>query len=92
MSKASIRSITKKKYRSYPLLYWIVIPLGCLVLHTNLGLQYTSSEFKFILFQNHLIKQFFSQQGCPYDNGCIESLQMETKSITCDISTIKQLN
>jgi putative transposase len=43
-----------------------------LILHTDLGSQYTSEEFT-----NHVlskgIKQSFSQKGCPYDNACIES-------------------
>ncbi|WP_434218677.1 IS3 family transposase [Peribacillus simplex] len=47
-------------------------PSEGLVLHTDLGSQYTSSEFTQHT-QNHHIKQSFSQKGCPYDNACIES-------------------
>lgn len=43
-----------------------------LILHTDLGSQYTSEEFaKFV--QSKGMKQSFSRKGCPYDNTCIES-------------------
>nr|BAA01402.2 hypothetical transposase [Geobacillus stearothermophilus] len=43
-----------------------------LILHTDLGSQYTSEEFaKFV--QSKGMKQSFSRKGCPYDNACIES-------------------
>lgn len=48
-------------------------PSEGLVLHTDLGSQYTSSEFTQHI-QNHYIKQSFSQKGYPYDNACIESV------------------
>jgi transposase InsO family protein len=47
-------------------------PQKGLILHTDLGSQYTSSEFTQHV-QKHGIKQSFSQKGCPYDNACIES-------------------
>ena len=47
-------------------------PSEGLVLHTDLGSQYTSSEFTHHT-QNHHIKQSFSQKGCPYDSAYIES-------------------
>ena len=47
-------------------------PAEGLVLHTDLGSQYTSGEFTQHI-RNHHIKQSFSQKGCPYDNACIES-------------------
>ncbi|MFE4243445.1 hypothetical protein [Peribacillus butanolivorans] len=40
-------------------------PSQDLVLHTNLGSQYTSSEFTPHI-QNYLIKQSISHKGCPY--------------------------
>ncbi|WP_454871082.1 IS3 family transposase [Priestia megaterium] len=43
-----------------------------LILHTDLGSQYTSSEFTQHV-QQYEIKQSFSQKGGPYDNACIES-------------------
>ena len=43
-----------------------------IILHSDLGSQYTSD-----LFENYLskakIKHSFSRKGCPYDNACIES-------------------
>lgn len=47
-------------------------PAEGLVLHTDLGSQYSSEDFR-----NHVqskgVKQSFSHKGCPYDNACIES-------------------
>lgn len=43
-----------------------------LILHTDLGSQYTSEEFEKCV-QLKEIKQSFSHKGCPYDNACIES-------------------
>ncbi len=43
-----------------------------LVLHTDLGSQYTSEAFEEALKQTK-INQSFSRKGCPYDNACIES-------------------
>lgn len=43
-----------------------------LMIHTDLGSQYTSEEFtKHVLSKG--MKQSFSHKGCPYDNACIES-------------------
>lgn len=43
-----------------------------IILHSDLGTQYTSD-----LFERYLLKQkmkhSFSRKGCPYDNACIES-------------------
>ncbi|UPO90010.1 IS3 family transposase [Niallia sp. Man26] len=47
-------------------------PRKGLILHTDLGSQYTSSEFTQHV-QKYGIRQSFSQKGCPYDNACIES-------------------
>ncbi|WP_108745578.1 IS3 family transposase [Priestia filamentosa] len=47
-------------------------PRQGLILHTDLGSQYTSSEFTQHV-RKYEIKQSFSQKGCPYDNACIES-------------------
>lgn len=43
-----------------------------LILHTDLGSQYTSQEFMTDV-QSKGMKQSFSRKGCPYDNACIES-------------------
>jgi putative transposase len=42
------------------------------ILHTDLGSQYTSEDFtKEVQLKG--MKQSFSKKGCPYDNACIES-------------------
>ncbi|MBS4172774.1 IS3 family transposase [Bacillus sp. FJAT-49736] len=43
-----------------------------LILHSDLGSQYTSEDFQ-KLCETRKIKQSFSKKGCPYDNACIES-------------------
>jgi putative transposase len=47
-------------------------PNNRLILHTDLGTQYTSDEFEQYA-KSQGIKQSFSRKGCPYDNACIES-------------------
>lgn len=46
-------------------------PKGELTLHTDLGSQYTSQEFK-DLTSDFNMKQSFSRKGCSYDTTCIE--------------------
>jgi transposase InsO family protein len=43
-----------------------------LILHSDLGAQYTSREVGNYL-QTKNTQHSFSQKGCPYDNACIES-------------------
>ena len=43
-----------------------------LILHTDLGSQYTSEDFGQALKEQE-INPSFSRKGCPYDNACIES-------------------
>ncbi|PAD66028.1 IS3 family transposase, partial [Bacillus sp. 7586-K] len=47
-------------------------PSEGLILHSDLGSQYTSEDFQ-KLCETKKIKQSFSKKGCPYDNACIES-------------------
>lgn len=47
-------------------------PVLGLLLHTELGLQYTSENFSEIHKKQGIISSF-SQKGCPYDNAYIES-------------------
>lgn len=49
-----------------------------LILHTDLGSQYTSEEFEKAL-EMAKIKQSFSRKGCPYDNACMESFHATLK-------------
>jgi len=52
-------------------------PAG-IILHSDLGTQYTSD-----LFEKYLVKKkihhSFSRKGCPYDNACIESFHSVLK-------------
>ena len=47
-------------------------PSAGLILHTDLGTQYTSEDFSEALKTMKIIPSF-SRKGCPYDNACIES-------------------
>ncbi|MTO25117.1 DDE-type integrase/transposase/recombinase [Turicibacter sanguinis] len=49
-----------------------------MILHTDLGSQYTSQEFKDLTLDFNII-QSFSRKGCPYDNACIESFHATLK-------------
>lgn len=54
-------------------------PTKQLILHSDLGCQYTSSAFKEYIDSTKLIKHSFSGKGCPYDNACIESFHASLK-------------
>ncbi|MBV4429706.1 IS3 family transposase [Clostridium tyrobutyricum] len=54
-------------------------PVKPLVLHSDLGVQYTSCEFENYLLGTHLLTHSFSAKGCPYDNACIESFHASLK-------------
>lgn len=43
-----------------------------LIVHTDLGTQYTSEAFQELLKKHEMIPSF-SRKGCPYDKACIES-------------------
>lgn len=43
-----------------------------IILHSDLGTQYTSDQFEKYLLKKK-IRHSFSRKGCPYDNACIES-------------------
>ena len=45
-----------------------------IILHSDLGSQYTSDEFEKYLQEKGIIHSF-SRKGNPYDNACIESFQ-----------------
>jgi len=47
-------------------------PAEGLILHTDLGSQYTSEEFAKHIRVKEMV-QSFGKKGCPYDNACIES-------------------
>lgn len=54
-------------------------PSTPLILHSDLGCQYTSSAFKQYIDSTKLITHSFSAKGCPYDNACIESFHASLK-------------
>lgn len=54
-------------------------PTKPLILHSDLGCQYTSSAFKEYINSTKLITHSFSGKGCPYDNACIESFHASLK-------------
>lgn len=49
-----------------------------IILHSDLGSQYTSAQFEEYL-KSKGIKHSFSRKGCPYDNACIESFHSVLK-------------
>ena len=53
-------------------------PAPGLIVHTDLGTQYTSEDFQKQLKKHGMIPSF-SRKGCPYDNACIESFHATLK-------------
>ena len=53
-------------------------PSPGLIMHTDLGTQYTSEAFQGQLKKYEMIASF-SRKGCPYDNACIESFHATLK-------------
>lgn len=49
-----------------------------LILHTDLGSQYTSEDFEKVV-KAAKIEHSFSRKSCPYDNACIESFHATLK-------------
>lgn len=54
-------------------------PAKPLILHSDLGCQYTSSEFEEFILNTKILTHSFSGKGCPYDNACIESFHASLK-------------
>lgn len=54
-------------------------PTKPLILHSDLGCQYTISAFKEYINSIKIITHSFSGKGCPYDNVCIESFHASLK-------------
>jgi putative transposase len=54
-------------------------PKAPLILHSDLGSQYTSYEFQKYISETKIITHSFSGKGCPYDNACIESFHASLK-------------
>lgn len=53
-------------------------PKDKVILHTDLGTQYTSQYFKNLTSELNVV-QSFSRKGCPYDNACTESFHATLK-------------
>lgn len=54
-------------------------PVNPLILHSDLGCQYTSFAFEKYIKNTKIITHSFSSKGCPYDNACIESFHASLK-------------
>lgn len=54
-------------------------PTSNLILHSDLGTQYTSLEFEEYILNTEIITHSYSGKGCPYDNACIESFNASLK-------------
>ncbi len=63
-------------------------PKPGLIVHTDLGTQYTSEAFQERLKKYKMIPSF-SRKGCPYDNACIESFRATLKKEEVYLSTLK---
>ena len=61
-------------------------PTRQVILHSDLGSQYTSSKFKEYVENNNLIHSF-SGKGNPYDNACIESFHASLKKEEVNLVT-----
>nr|WP_244261810.1 MULTISPECIES: IS3 family transposase [Thermoanaerobacter] len=62
-------------------------PQGELILHSDLGSQYTSTKFQEYILSKGNIKHSFSHKGCPYDNACIESFHASLKKEEVNLAT-----
>ncbi|MFS1240406.1 IS3 family transposase [Lactiplantibacillus plantarum] len=51
---------------------------GDLIIHTDLGSQYTSDDYNQRLTELH-IRHSYSRKGCPYDNALMESFHASLK-------------
>jgi transposase InsO family protein len=51
---------------------------GDLIIHTDLGSQYTSDDYNQRLTELH-IRHSYSRKGCPYDNAPMESFHASLK-------------
>ncbi|WP_331722096.1 IS3 family transposase [Alkalithermobacter thermoalcaliphilus] len=61
-------------------------PKNTVILHSDLGSQYTSSKFDDYLNEHNIVHSF-SGKGCPYDNACIESFHATLKKEEVNLAT-----
>lgn len=57
-----------------------------IILHSDLGSQYTSHDFESYLAEKE-IQHSYSKKGCPYDNACIESFHAVLKKEEVNLKT-----
>ena len=67
-------------------------PSGPITLHSDLGSQYTSSDFQAYVSESKIFTHSFSAKGCPYDNACIESFHASLKKEEVNLVTYYDLN
>lgn len=67
-------------------------PTKPLILHSDLGCQYTSQEFKEYILSTKIITHSFIGKGCPYDNACIESFHASLKKEEVNLVTYYDFN
>ena len=66
-------------------------PTTEIILHSDLGSQYTSTKFKEFIDKNKIIHSF-SGKGNPYDNACIESFHASLKKEEVNLVTYYDYN
>ena len=64
---------------------------GGIILHSDLGSQYTSQAFEDCLSSKGILHAF-SRKGNPYDNACIESFHSVLKKEEIYLHTYQDLN
>lgn len=67
-------------------------PIKSLILHSDLGCQYTSSAFMEYVKSTKFISHSFSGKGCPYDNAGIESFHASLKKEEVNINRYLDFN
>ena len=67
-------------------------PTGLITLHSDLGSQYTSSDFQKYICESKIFTHSFSAKGCPYDNACIESFHASLKKEEVNLVTYYDFN
>ena len=67
-------------------------PTNQLILHSDLGTQYTSLDFKEYILNSKIITHSFSGKGCPYDNASIESYHASLKKEEVHLVTYYDFN
>jgi len=67
-------------------------PTKPLILHSDLGCQYTSQDFQDYIASTKIITHSFSGKGCPYDNAGIESFHASLKKEEVNLVTYYDFN